>query len=573
MSAVLEAREPSATYLTTLRPWLLQHFETVAHASGSIGRFRNLILLLAVTGKLVRQDANDEPATTLAERLQQARAQRVVSGRTKRPNPSNVSDNDLAGLPESWVWVRLADVVHVLNGRAYAKEELLERGSTPVLRVGNLFTSNHWYHSNLELEPAKYCNEGDLLYAWSASFGPFIWNGPTAIYHYHIWKLEPVLPEAFNVKYLYLYLLEKTAEIKAAGHGVSMVHMTKEKMEALFVPLPPLAEQARIVARVDELMRLCDALEAKGRLEAEQHARLLGTLLGTLTDSATPEQLAANWQRVAAHFDLLLDRPEAVDALEQTVLQLAVRGLLIAQCSSDEPAAAVVERIKAADQAPNGRRAVELDEIEAEDTPFAAPPGWEWTRFGTVAAVSGGVTLGRKAAVAGPITLPYLRVANVQRWRLDLHAMKTITIGESELDRYRLAQGDLLITEGGDWDKVGRTAIWKSEMPTCLHQNHVFKARGRTKEWSAEWAELYLNSDLARAYFAASAKQTTNLASINMTELKNCAFPMPPLAEQARIVARVTELRCLCTTLRQRLAAQQTVQSHLADALVEQALA
>ena len=91
-------------------------------------------------------------------------------------------------------------------------------------------------------------------------------------------------------------------------------------------PLPPLTEQSRIVARVEELMRLCDALEAKGRLEAEQHARLLGALLGTLTDSATPEELAANWQRVADHFDLLLDRPEAVDALEQTILQLAVRG-------------------------------------------------------------------------------------------------------------------------------------------------------------------------------------------------------------------------------------------------------
>lgn len=110
--------------------------------------------------------------------------------------------------------------------------------------------------------------------------------------------------------------------------------------------------------------------------------------------------------------------------------------------------------------------------------------------------------------------------------------------------------------------------IWRSEVPMCLHQNHVFKARGATPEWNAEWAELYLNSDLARAYFAASAKQTTNLASINMTELKHCVFPLPPLAEQARIVARVAELRCLCATLRERLQAQQATQSRLAEALV-----
>jgi type I restriction enzyme, S subunit len=102
--------------------------------------------------------------------------------------------------------------------------------------------------------------------------------------------------------------------------------------------LPPLAEQSRIVTRVEELMRLCDALDAKGQLEATQHAQLVCTLLATLTDSETPAQLADNWHRIATHFDLLLDRPEAVDALEQTILQLAVRGLLVPQDPQDEPA-------------------------------------------------------------------------------------------------------------------------------------------------------------------------------------------------------------------------------------------
>lgn len=124
-------------------------------------------------------------------------------------------------------------------------------------------------------------------------------------------------------------LANEYQETKAGGSHTNKLNLGE--IPRLQIPLPPLAEQARIVARVDELMRLCDALEAKGRLEAQQHARLLNTLLGTLTDSRTPEELAVNWQRVAAHFDLLLDRPEAVDALEQTILQLAVRGLLVPQ--------------------------------------------------------------------------------------------------------------------------------------------------------------------------------------------------------------------------------------------------
>ena len=115
----------------------------------------------------------------------------------------------------------------------------------------------------------------------------------------------------------------------------------------MFLVLPPLAEQSRIVTRVEELMRLCDALEAKGQLEATQHAQLVSTLLATLTESETPAQLTENWHRIATHFDLLLDRPEAVDALEKTILQLAVRGLLVPQDPQDEPAAKLLKKIRA----------------------------------------------------------------------------------------------------------------------------------------------------------------------------------------------------------------------------------
>jgi type I restriction enzyme S subunit len=181
-------------------------------------------------------------------------------------------------LPKGWEWSCIADLTQVLNGRAYSKEELLSSG-TPVLRVGNLFTSNHWYYSDLELEPDKYCDVGDLIFSWSASFGPFVWQGPRVIYHYHIWKLALFDDTSLAKEFLYKFLLEKTEEIKAAGHGVSMVHMTKEKMEKIPVPIPPLPEQHRIVAKVDQLMALCDTLEQHINAATGKQTELLDALM------------------------------------------------------------------------------------------------------------------------------------------------------------------------------------------------------------------------------------------------------------------------------------------------------
>lgn len=160
-------------------------------------------------------------------------------------------------LPADWSWIPLGHVATLLNGRAYKQAELLAEGPTPVLRVGNFFSNRSWYYSDLNLPAEKYCEEGDLLYAWSASFGPKIWQGPKAIYHYHIWKILP--SEDIDKKFLF-YLLEKDSEdIKAQGNGVGMFHATKGGMEKMLVPLPPIKEQKRIVEKLDALLTRIDS--------------------------------------------------------------------------------------------------------------------------------------------------------------------------------------------------------------------------------------------------------------------------------------------------------------------------
>ena len=164
------------------------------------------------------------------------------------------------------------------------------------------------------------------------------------------------------------------------------------------------------------------------------------------------------------------------------------------------------------------------------------PNGWVWATMVDIAETIGGITKGRNLIGKKTIRLPYLRVANVQRGYLDLEEMKEIELLEAEKEKYLLKDGDLLLTEGGDWDKLGRSCIWKSQLEECVHQNHIFRARPYISDILSEWLMYSTNSEFGRKYFANASKQTTNLASINLTQLRNFPISLPPKLEQERII-------------------------------------
>jgi restriction endonuclease S subunit len=242
-------------------------------------KLRQALLREAMQGQLLPQDPTDEPAVVLLQQLQAAKATAAKGGRGKAGSLFAQEAEAVEGpfeIPNSWVWCKLGDICRIINGRAYKANELLESG-TPVLRVGNLFTNNHWYYSNLTLDEDKYCDNGDLIYAWSASFGPRIWEGGKVIYHYHIWKMDH--PTGIDRKFLYHLLFNETERIKDASRGGFMLHMTKENMENKVIPLPPLAEQNRIVAKLEQLLGHCDALEQRTRESRRLAEQLLATAL------------------------------------------------------------------------------------------------------------------------------------------------------------------------------------------------------------------------------------------------------------------------------------------------------
>lgn len=563
---------------------LLSNLDLLATAPGGVAKLRELILTLAVQGKLVPQDPADEPASVLLKRVANQRVVRL----TKAEKIKNAGDAPIPPyeLPLNWMWIQLGDVVENMGSGwspACEEGERTDPSMWAVLRT-TAVQLNEFRPREHKVLPSKFTprpeieiKNGDVLITRAGPInrvGVSCWVNDTPprlmlsdkIVRFHA-VADELLP-AFIVLSLNAGWTKNQIENAKTGMAASQVNISQTDLKALWLPVCSKAEQSRIVTRVESLMRLCDALESKGQLEATQHAQLVSTLLGTLTASTTPEELSANWQRVAQHFDLLLDRPEAIDALEQTLLQLAVRGLLVPQDPTDEPASTLLQRIRAEKDRLIAEGKIKRDKplppITDEEKPFELPVGWEWVRLSEIVESRLGKMLD-KAKNTGK-RYPYLRNTNVQWGYIDLDDIKEISLEASELEEFRLIPGDLLICEGG---YPGRCAIWQESCREMYFQKALHRVRPYAGI-STELIAISLESDsksgnLDKYFTGATIKHFVGQA------LDRYVLPLPPLAEQSRIVTRVTTLRRLCADLRQRLAERQSAQARLAEVLVVQA--
>jgi type I restriction enzyme S subunit len=205
--------------------------------------------------------------------------------------------------------------------------------------------------------------------------------------------------------------------------------------------------------------------------------------------------------------------------------------------------------------------------IRAVQFPFDNKPLTQWRPLGEVAAVTAGVTLGSEASGEGAVELPYLRVANVLDGSIDTTDLKRVRIFKSQLDRFALQPGDVLLTEGGDLDKLGRGAVWDGRVTPCLHQNHIFRVRCYS-ELLPDYLTLYTASPEGRRYFMRVGKQSTNLASINSTQLKHMRVPVPSIEDQKRALAPVQAARRRVQTLRSQADKLRIIRDALAEDLL-----
>ncbi len=447
-------------------------------------------------------------------------------------------------------------------------------GDIPWLVIGDLndglvnSASASITQKGLENSSAKLVPPGTLFIGMYGSIGKLGIAGMACATNQAIAHCIPD-EDIILTRYLFIFIRANREHLFSQGKGLAQQNISQTILKAQSIDLPSVKEQERIVAKVDELMALCDKLEAQQQARRKLQNALRQSTLQAVASATSPHELQTTWACLADNFGRLFHAPADVDDVVAELKNLAVRGLLTeASIASPDLAAIKVDcsQLRAqyiADGLMRRQKLVGMAECEE-----IYPDHWAVAAFDEVAVVIGGVTKGRDLRGKQVIVCPYLAVANVQRGHFKLEGLKSIEIAADELAKYQVHEGDLLITEGGDWDKVGRTAIWRGDVANCLHQNHVFKARVPSKQLLNEWVELVFNSGVGRNYFAGASKQTTNLASINMTQLRSFALPIPPLDEQQRILSALSKLTAHCNEWRRQLERKQALSALLVTAVV-----
>ncbi|MEZ8241345.1 restriction endonuclease subunit S [Vibrio lentus] len=563
-----------------------------------VKKLRELILELAVRGKLVPQDPTDEPASALLERIAAEKAQLVKEKKIKKSKllPKISDEEKLFELPLGWQWTKLGNVATLKGGFAYKSKEFVDSGIHQVIRMGNVRPDEFLLDQKTvfieqdyaEMTSEYQLSESDVLltmtgtkgkrdYLYSLVVSETHLNGRKLYLNQRLCSLSSVFcfPKFINVAVKSNTLLD-TIYCKSTGTA-NQSNIGMDAISNWVVPIAPLNEQHRIVAKVDELMTLCDQLEQQTEASITAHQVLVTTLLDTLTNSANAEELMQNWARISEHFDTLFTAEASIDQLKQTILQLAVMGKLVPQDPNDEPATNLLERI-AEEKAQlikdkKIKKQKALPPIADDEKPFELPSGWEWCRLGDLAEFQKGYAFKSKDYLSEGLMITKIQNLTENSTR------NSVYISAETLDEYEqfsLFKGDIVMTTVGSWfsaplSAVGRTFVINEKFDQSLLNQNAVRIRV-WKELNPMFSYSYLNSNFFKDYLVNEAQGTANQASITQLSIKNFFMCIPPKNEQNRITAKITELVAICDQLKARLKESQSTQFHLTDAIIEQAV-
>lgn len=539
-----------------------------------IKKLRELILELAVRGKLVPQNPDHEPAEKLLERIAATKAQLQKDGKIKKQNALPIIEESevLADLPETWGFARFGTVLDFSGGgqppKSMFSDEKLE-GYVQLIQIRDLGPRPQPVYVPEDLV-SKFCTSEDVMIGrYGASVGKVFW-GKEGAYNVALIRLHNDYG-AYEPRFLFILMNSPLGQNLFSGISRSaQAGFKKGDIECQLLPILSKLEQVLIVSKVDELMILCDQLERKTESSLDAHNLLVDTLLATLSDASNANELSDNWARLAEHFDTLITTDYAVEQLKQTILQLAVQGKLVPQDPTDEPASELLKRI-ATEKAQlikdkKIKKQKPLSEITDEEKLFQTPIGWEWVKFGELSDFING-DRGKNYPNKSEYVekgMPWINTGHIKvDGTLSVHNMNFIT--KEKFDSLRsgkILEGDLVYCLRGA--TFGKTAF-VSPYENGAIASSLMIIRPHEKRLR-EYFYIYLISSLGRSQIFRFDNGSAQ-PNLSANSVKQYSFPCPPLDEQLRIVSKVNELMIYCDQLKSDLINSQTLQVKLTDVL------
>jgi len=551
-----------------------------------VQKLRELIFDLAIRGKLLPQNIKDEPVSLLIEKITDEKNQKVLVGEIKKQK-SLPKITIPFQIPSNWQWLYLQDL-----------SSYIQRGKSPkyIDKSDKIVISQKCVRWNgLDISPAKFIDPKSLENYEKSRFlkdGDILWNSTgtgtigRASLFIRVDEYKDIVADSHvtvvrtlgNISdYIYLVIrspyIQKDLESSASG-TTNQIELNTSTVLQTRIPLPPIEEQKRIVAKVDELMQLCDQLEQQQNLSSEAHDQLVDTLLNVLTNSSDADEFQQNWQRISENFDLLFTTEYSIEQLKQTILQLAIMGKLVKQDFNDEPASELLKQIaeEKAKLVKEGKikKSRPLLEITDEEKPFELPIGWQWEKLGNICLIKGGKRVPNGyQLLTEPTPYIYIRVSDMKDGTIDDSNLRFLDQNVQEsIKKYIITKNDLYMTiVGATIGKCGSVPEKFDGMNLTENAARLTPLEGINKKFLLK----VLESDFCQNQFVDKTQQV-GVQKMALNRLSETFIPICNIRQQKETIKKIDELFFMIENFQKLRSKLQKIKLHLADSLVASAL-
>ena len=574
--------------------FILENFDTIFKNKTSLETLDKVILDLAIKGKLVEQNQDDEPASELIKRIK-AEKQRLIDEKVikkEKPLPPIEDEEIPFEIPNNWEWVRLGNIIQVINGYAYKSNEYVKESKYQLIRLGNV--KNNFLKLNIseiyldktviEKTDLQRIKENDILVTLTGTRGRRDYFYTVRVSENDLKSKELYLNQRvgnlrifkeIESKYINIllkssYILDKIflTETGTANQG----NIGTEEVKKLVLCIPPIEEQKRIVSKVEKLQSIIKDLKEIYIKNQNNRENLKKSLLSEIESQSSDKDLLKNLETVFTNFDKIIKTKEDIKDIRNLILSLAIKGKLVEQNQDDEKASELIKRIKAEKQRLIDEKVIKkekpLPPIEDEEIPFDIPNNWEWVRLGELGNIFNGNSINEKVKKEKyediPNGLNYIATKDIVYPTSIINYNNGIKIPFEELNKFRIAHKNsvLICSEGGSaGKKIGIT-----EEDICFG-NKLYALESFSEELDNKYIFYVYNS----SYFYKNFKgnETGIIGGVSVNKFKNIEIPLPPIEEQKRIVSKVESLMKICDLLEEKITLNEKISDKLLESLTK----